>query len=275
MIEKIRAFGEIVRPLNCLMGFGAVVIGALIGVGLDISFLFPVLLASLVAVFVTAGGNTMNDYFDREVDVIVHKKRPIPSRRLSPEEAIVFAVACFVVGVSLAIFINFLCLAIAVVNICLLVSYDKHFKKTGFAGNIIVSYLVGSIFLFAGAAVGNITTTGILATLAFLANLGREIIKDVEDIAGDRKERKTLPTRIGTKGSLFLAGLFIIAAVILSLFPSVYNILGIEYLIVVVIADIVFLYSVWISFENPHKAKNFVKIGMLLALISFLTGGIL
>lgn len=275
MIEKIRAFGEIARPLNCLMGFGAVVIGALIGIGLDFSFLFPVLLASLVAVFVTAGGNTMNDYFDREIDVIVHKKRPIPSKRLSSKEAIVFATVCFIVGVFLAAFVNFLCLIIAVVNVCLLISYDKHLKKTGFAGNVVISYLVGSIFLFAGAAVNSIAVTGTLAILAFLANLGREIIKDVEDIAGDEKERRTLPMRIGVKGSLVLAGLSIIIAIILSLFPFVSNTLGIEYLVVVIIADGVFLYSVLISFGNPHKAKNLVKIGMLLALVSFLIGGIL
>jgi geranylgeranylglycerol-phosphate geranylgeranyltransferase len=145
---------------------------------------------------ITAGGNAMNDYFDRSIDSIIHKERPIPSKRLSPSMALVFGIGCFIAGFFLSIFINFLCLSIATINIAMLIIYEKYLKKRGFFGNISISYLVASIFLFGGAAVGNIVATAILAILAFLANMGREIMKDVEDIKGDEMERKTFPMKI-------------------------------------------------------------------------------
>ena len=255
-----------------MAGIGAI-IGFLVGSGLDLSFVPIISLAFLTVVFVTAAGNAMNDYFDRDVDAISHKKRPIPSGRLFPKEVIIFAAVCFATGIFLAIFINPACLVIAVFNILLLISYDKRLKQTGFSGNIAISYLVASTFLFGGAAAGNIALAGILVLLAFLTNLGREVIKDIEDIAGDRGKRETLPMKIGEKKTVIIANFCIGGAILLSPLPWIWNMLGQGYL-AVIIADLILMTSIFVSFRNVQTTQKLIKVGMLLALLSFLLGGI-
>jgi len=277
--RKIRAFLEISIPLNCLMTRVGVIIGALVGVGLDSSFIFQISLAFFSATFVAAAGNMMNDYFDRDVDAVSYpnKKRPIPSGRLLTGEVIEVSTVCFTLGILFAASINLDCLAIAGFNVFLLILYGKRLKRTGFSGNIAISYLIGSVFLFGGAAVGKIATVGILTVfiLVFLVNLGREIIKDVEHIAEDKGKRETLPMKIGEKKALVTASFFIGTAVAFSLLPLVWDIFGPGYLVVLG-ADAVLVYSVVISFRNPPKAQKVIKfVGMSMAIVAFLLGGIL
>jgi len=89
------------------------------------------------------------------------------------------------------------------VNIVLMVSYEAALKARGAPGNLVIAYLVGSLFLFAGVSVFRssidpLVRTGILAALAFFTTLGREITKDIEDMRGD-VDRRTLPHRIGPR----------------------------------------------------------------------------
>ena len=51
--------------------------------------------------------------------------------------------------------------------------------------------------------------------LAFLATISREIIKDIQDLEGDR-DRRTLPSRIGIDYSLNIAILILLIAIGLS-----------------------------------------------------------
>lgn len=272
-IEIIKSFIELIRPLNCLMVSAGVIIGSIAGIGMDSSFALLIFLAALSATITNAGGNAMNDYFDREIDIIAHPKRPIPSKRLTPKSVLIFAVACFILAIIFSARINLICFILAIINIAALIFYEKYLKNKGLIGNIAVAYLMGSIFLFGGAAVGRITTSAILAILAFFAGLGREIIKDVEDMAGDKKQRQTLPMKIGKKNAVIMANFCLIAAILFSFLPLAMNILGKGYLIVVA-ADLVFIYSMFIAFKDPHSAQKAIKLGMILALISFFFGSI-
>ncbi len=273
MKEKIKAYLELSRPLNCLMGGVAVIIGSLVE-GATFSYLPSVIVASLAAFFIIAGGNAINDYFDWKVDLVAHPKRPIPSGRLSLSETSIFALMSFLLGLGLAFFVNWICFLIALISVAVLISYEKGLKERGFIGNLAISYLVGSLFLFGGASIGVIYNTAFLALLAFLANLGREMIKDVEDLEGDKGERKTLPITRGAERTLLFSSVFLLAAIIFSFYPWIQGIFGREYFLVVLLADVAFLISIFASFKNAKKAKNIVKLGMIIALISFLIGGI-
>ncbi|MCK4781564.1 UbiA family prenyltransferase [Candidatus Parcubacteria bacterium] len=272
-IQTIKVFIELIRPLNCLMVSAGVIIGSIAGIGMDFSFALLIFLAVLSAAITNAGGNAMNDYFDRETDIMTHPKRPIPSKRLTPKSVLMFAIACFILAIIFSVRINLICFILVIINTAMLIFYERYLKNKGLIGNIAVAYLTGSIFLFGGAVVGRITTSAILAILAFFATLGREIIKDVEDISGDRKERETMPMKIGEKNSIIIANFCLITAVLFSFLPLVANILGKGYLIVVA-ADSVFIYSMFIAFKNPHSAQKAIKLGMILALISFFFGSI-
>ena len=112
---QMRGTLRLCRPLNCLMSGIAVVIAALISVSFGItSFWLPVLLATIVAILLTATGNILNDYTDREIDKISHPDRPIPSGKIKPTSALKLAVSLIIISLILSWFINIACFLIAI-----------------------------------------------------------------------------------------------------------------------------------------------------------------
>lgn len=74
-------------------------------------------LATLTLLFITSGGFAINDYFDRESDVIVHPKRPIPSNHVSPLGVVQLSILMFIARVIIALYINLLAFGIAVFGV--------------------------------------------------------------------------------------------------------------------------------------------------------------
>jgi len=177
----MKGYVVLLRPINCIMVAVAVFIGALVAAGpLGIQInLTDVLMASLVAFLFTGAGNTLNDYFDREIDEVNHPNRPLPSGTISPDAALLFSFVLFLISLVLATFINAVVIIIVVANLAIMISYEVLSKAKGLAGNMTIAWLTGTTFLFGGAAVGAVEDTIVLAALAFLATLGREIAKDI------------------------------------------------------------------------------------------------
>jgi geranylgeranylglycerol-phosphate geranylgeranyltransferase len=109
--------------------------------------------------------------------------------------------------------------------------------------------------------------------MAALATLGREIVKDIQDMEGDF-DRVTLPKRIGRRNAGLVGSAAFLAAVALSFEPYLAGLFGLEYLAAVLLADAIFIYSSIVHFQNPKKGQTWAKYGMLVALIAFLIGGI-
>jgi geranylgeranylglycerol-phosphate geranylgeranyltransferase len=226
-----------------------------------------------VAAF-TAAGNSYNDYFDREIDIRAHPDRPIPSGRVTPYGAALAAVILFAVAVALSVFVNLLAVAIVVTSVFVMVGYERFLKAEGLAGNLAISWLTGALFLFGGAAVEEMNLAWILAALAFLATLGREIVKDIQDMEGDRGSRLTLPMRMGVHRAGLVGSASFVAAVALSPLPYLLDLLSAWYVPAVVVADAIFIYCALIHFRSPEKGQKVAKLAMLVALIAFLLGGV-
>jgi geranylgeranylglycerol-phosphate geranylgeranyltransferase len=254
-----------------------VLAGYLVEAGMEVSY--GIVLAPLVAVFASSGGNSLNDYYDRKIDEVVHQDRPIPSGHLSPNEVLIFSGGCFIAAgiaaIILAISTTWLCLMLATINICLMVEYEKNFKQRGIAGNLVISYLVASLFLFGGAAAGSLNRTLILVPLAFLAILGREIAKDIEDLAGDKMSRLTLPMNIGKREATMVASSLIFLAIVLSPLPYFLELYGTSFLYLLIPADILLLSSAIIMIQKIGMGEELAKYGMLLGIGAFLGGSFL
>jgi geranylgeranylglycerol-phosphate geranylgeranyltransferase len=139
-------------------------------------------------------------------------------------------------------------------------------------GNVVVAYLTGSTFLFGGAAVGDVLGAAVLASLAGVATLTREVVKDVEDVAGDREEGlRTLPIAVGERRALWLGVVAMLVAVAASVVPA-FGDFGVVYLAVVLPADAVMLHATWLSFRDPAAAQRRLKQGMFLAAAAFVVG---
>ncbi|MCK9440872.1 MAG: geranylgeranylglycerol-phosphate geranylgeranyltransferase [Methanothrix sp.] len=268
----MRAYWEILRPFNCMMAAAAAIIGLAIAGGLQP---WATALIFLAVFLITGAGNTINDYYDREIDAINRPKRPIPSGRISAQKSLYYSLALFAVGCLFAGLVNQICLAVAAFNSALLFLYARNLKATPLAGNICVAFLTGSAFLFGGAAAGS---AGLLANevpflLSFLVSMSREIAKDIEDMAGDRAGgARTLPILAGERAASVLAAAFALAAVVLGFFAP----FGRAYLAIVVVADLFFLFSVLkIARGDATGCQKALKKGMAVALVAFLAAALL
>ncbi|MDW5562148.1 MAG: UbiA family prenyltransferase [Methanomassiliicoccus sp.] len=267
---------QLFRVGNCVMGVVGLVLAALIAVGTDIvNFLPQIAIASGVVVTFIIGGNTLNDYLDRDVDKLAHPERPIPSGRIKPDAARNISAGAFVISLAFAVLLwGVLSFIIVLVAIVLMLAYELKTKKMGLSGNLSIAVLTGMLFLLGGAVVGDIRATLAISIMAMLATLGREIVKDVQDMTSDF-DRRTLPQRIGAGAAGAVASVAFLVAVALSFEPYLAGRFGLAYLAAVLFADAIFIYCSIVHFRNPRQGQKWAKYGMLVALVSFLLGGLL
>ena len=225
-------------------------------------------------VFAVGAGNTINDYFDREIDRINAPERPIPRGAVSPRGALVFSVLLFAAAVGLSLLLPVGAIGLALLNLLALVAYTELFKGLPGVGNLVVAYLGGSTFLFGGLAVGgDLATAGVLFGLAALSTFAREVIKDVEDVAGDREEGlNTLPIAVGERRALVVAAVALGVAVLASPLPYITEAFGAAYLALVIPADVVMCYAAYEAFGDATTGQSRLKYGMFLAMASFAVG---
>ena len=271
--ERFQGFLHLTRPGNAIAaavftGIGAFVGGALLARPIDAAA------AMAATVLATGAGNAINDYFDREIDRINAPERPIPSGLTAPREALAFSAALFLGAVLVALSLPVVALAIALFNLLALLAYTEFFKGLPGVGNALVAYLSGSTFLFGGAAVGALgVSVVVLFVLAALATFARELVKDVEDLEGDREEGlRTLPIVAGERTSLALALAVLALAVLASPLPYFLGTLGPTYLLAVLPADGLLCYGAYEGFDDPGRGQAYLKAGMFLAAGAFVLG---
>lgn len=241
------------RPVNAIAAGMATTLGYLVGGGLlSPELLVPIAVVSLV----TAAGNAVNDLFDASIDALNRPDRPIPSGQVTLREAAHFSVLLFAFGVLLAYLVNPLCFAIASFNSLLLVLYAARLKRLPLLGNLVVSYLSASIFLFGGAVAGihGMLANAGLALVTLSAMMSRELVKTVEDLEGDRTcGANTFAVAFGVGPTLQLAFSCICIAVLFSLLPIMPG-WGIPYLVAISIADAWMLLSLSVAMRCSEPA---------------------
>ncbi len=283
---------QLIRGGNALVGASTVVVGALmVKTNFTVTESVLVLLhACCVATFMGAW-NTFNDVFDHEVDAQNHPERPIPSGSLTLVQAKAIGRAAFLLSIiSLlsamtvaAIYSENLngwlpSIGIWFLAFLLMFHYEMvvpasfMLKHKGLAGNLAVSLLVGIVIVFGAAAVNGIASplVWIVALVAMLVNAAREIVKDIEDEAGD-VDRETLPKIIGAERSRAIAQLLIITSFIPIVLPYAREMLPMQFLLLQSPAMLV-LISVKprLYRGEDYAAQRSLRLAMLLGLSGFL-----
>lgn len=241
--------------------------GILAGKGAEIPLL-DLCLAALSAALVAAGGNSVNDAFDVDVDRINRPQRPIPSGQVSVTAAFAFGCVSMSLGVIIGFILHLNLGLIALLVSFLLLLYNAKLKKVAVAGNLIVSLCGALAFIYGALAVQNPTGGVIPAIFAFLIHLGREIVKDVEDLEGDLlRGAKTLPIIVGSRAALRWAAGILILLVLSTPVPFIVGWLGSTYLIlVVVLVDIPLLITSFFLVRDLNR-RNLSKVSMTLKII--------
>jgi geranylgeranylglycerol-phosphate geranylgeranyltransferase len=159
-----------------------------------------------------------------------------------------------------------------------MVYYAYSLKKKCLIGNLSISFLTGLSFVLGGVVVNEILISIYLGFFAFLMTMAREIVKDMEDMEGDKMEgASTLPIVYGKRVSSIMAAFFMILASLASpvlYFLGIFNIL---YLLVLAVGIVIFLRgSVLIlkdqSTQTTKKISKQIKIGMAVVFLAFFIG---
>ena len=264
------------RPGNAILTSIAVIAGAFIAKGPEdiLDFQTEIAICCVSAMMLVGGGNALNDYNDRESDKKNHPERPIPSGKISAENALTFAQILLGLGLVILIFTldNKMPFVIALLGVITLIAYENGLKAAGIAGNIAVGLMSGAVFLYAGMAVNDPGPTIWMFGLAILATITREIVKDIQDLEGD-KDRFTLPARIGIGVSLNLATLILLVAIGLSYtaMGQFENMAWNAYVGGITLANGTMLFGIYnANQEDYFMGQKNIKQGMGIAMLAFI-----
>jgi len=257
----------------------AVVIGEAIALG-ELPPLASSLSGFLTASLMMAGTMILNDIYDLSTDRVNNPTRPLVAGRVGLSEARALSVLFSALSIIFAITLGLYTTLIALLALYLMVYYNMKGKKTGLLGNLVVSFNVALPFFYGGVAVNNLRPLlFVFSTLAFLANLGREVAKGIPDAVGDKETGvRTIAVMRGPRTAAKVSAVLFVSAVILSFTPLLLGTVSLLYLPGVALADVGFIYSsaILIHSQDPRVVKTVktqVLFWMLLGLVGFLLGG--
>jgi geranylgeranylglycerol-phosphate geranylgeranyltransferase len=275
-MKKALAYLEFTRPKNIVFGLILLFSGIFVG-GDPPWFSLQVMIAFLSFSFAVAGSLAFNNYVDRDIDKIIHPRRPLPSGRLSPKEGLFFGIIVFAFSFVLALFVNLLFFIMLILGFCLCLLYELIAKKHGLYGNIVVAVVIAGVSVTGGFVVDNPYPGFFISLVLFPQLLGGEIIRDVRDVEGDRLRRKTLPMIIDKNLALYM-GLYLIATTFFMLpIPYITHTVGIWYVPGISIVIFLILLGISLSLKNKNNlvlTTKITKTAMVLTILAFFLGSI-
>lgn len=271
-LKSIKAWLSIIRIGNSIALGIAATVGYIVGGGMNV---YEATKTFLTAFFIGGGGNIINDYFDREVDAINKPWRPIPSGLIKPFEAYVAALTFFLIGFVIALSSSYFAGIVALLAIVLVYLYSYNLKRILLAGNISIAFLTALSIVY-GSLFSSVNIHVVLAaTYAFLFNLGREFLKGIEDVEGDKRFGiKTLATAYGVAVAFKASALVYGILLAVSLLPIAILRYSIVYTLLALIVDAVIIYSILnaktLRSVDALRSTRVLKIAAFAGLFAFL-----
>ena len=276
-VRSVIAYVELLRPINGLIAFISVFLGAVFANG---SFTSSTLIVAISAFLVLSAGNAINDFCDYQIDGINKPMRPIPSQRIQRQHALMFSLILLLIGLLLGFFTDSIqaIVIVTIVSITLFL-YAVWLKKTPLIGNVVVGALTGVTFIAGGVTVRSMKGAIVPAAFAFLFTTAREIIKDIEDIEGDvALGAGTIAVRWGKQVAALVASVFMLALIFFSLVPYLLGLFSWIYLVMVTVGvDFVLIFllvQLWrdTSKENCAKIQQWMKLDIFVGLFTIYLG---
>ena len=264
-------------------------------------WILTLLIVSVVGI--AAGGYVINDYFDVKIDRINRPDNLVVTRIISRDAAMNLFYGLTAVGVIAGTVVawwahSWTLLFTYIVIPGLLWFYSASYKRMFLVGNLVVAFASAIVPLLVAIAnadylhhlyqnalayspiVGELYVwTGGFAIFPFLLTWVREIVKDIEDIEGDREmECRTLPIVWGDKVAKIIATILLVVIAILIVYmlfavlpfshewkslPTRYVVFG---LIVPILCSIVLLWAANNRTEY-HRVQTIIKFAMFMGML--------
>ena len=198
-------------------------------------FQFPIFI--IVTLIITGSGFVINDILDFNADRINKPQKMTVGKSLSFENAWRYYFILILIGLILAFWIAFVVgrpeyIIFYVFPVLTLYYYSKSLKKSFFSGNLLIALFsvgVSGVILFCELSGLNVLKdsepmvyeriiyifSGIMV-FSFFITLYREIVKDIEDIEGDKMiSARTVPLVAGVEIAKGICGVLAIVVLIL------------------------------------------------------------
>lgn len=250
------------------------------------------------SVLIAAAGYIINDYFDLNIDLINKPDKIIVDKMISRRWTITLHFILSITGIAIGFYIDFTSRIwfLGITNLAcalLLFLYSISLKRKFLSGNILISLLTAWVILVIPWCENKhlfgshnlLQTDKILrisflyAGFAFIISLIREVVKDMEDTEGDRKQGcTTMPIVWGIPAArIFTAACFILLIVVL-LVVQVYLIqlrwwLAIAYFVLFVIIPLALCLQLLFKANKQtdfHRLSTYIKLIMLAGILSLL-----
>ena len=289
ILSKTIGMVLLIRPMNGVLGAFSALVGAYLVGGVEglVILRGSLFLATSSVFLIMSGGNVLNDFFDLEIDRINRPRRPLPSGKVKRGEALLLSILLSLLGISLSFFIHLWDFFIAILASLSLFLYNLLLKKKGIAGNLLVSFLSGIVFLYGGFSMFPLSSYSTQTffylffpfVFAFLFHLGREVIKDVADMEGDRKwNARTLPLQYGRDSALAFSRRVFLFLVLISPLPYIFQYFNLLYLLLVLVGvDLFLLVLLLFLYQNPSPGRLsmagvLLKADMVVGLLALVFG---
>ena len=261
----------------------------LIPFGVEITlntFGFSLLVLSTLSI--AAAGYIINDIYDVETDLVNKPDKVIIGKTISEKKAYYLFIAFNVIGVLVGFYLSHLVgrsgfFALFVIISGLLYLYASYLKQMLLVGNIVISILVAMSLVLVGLfeLLPVVTTQNQetqltffkiifdYAVFAFILNLLREMIKDIEDIDGDYKAgMNTLPIALGRDRAakiIFALSFLPVLLVVYYLVTYMYKqLLVVVYFLTTVIAPMIYII---IKLYTADTKKDYSRLSTLFKIV--------
>ncbi|MGZ8874826.1 MAG: UbiA family prenyltransferase [Halobacteriota archaeon] len=231
--QNVRAFLTLMRlPYIIVLSFLCVLFIVTFQKGLNDPALIG--LAVIAVTFTSAGSAAINDYCDRDSDVLTHPERPISANQITPSRAAQFSALTFLVALGASFLINPVAFGIVALNVVLFIVYARVIKRfSGFVSNLVMGYLGATIALFSGAVVFQTINAASLSFVGLIAGgaIGLNVLKDILTLEGDLKAGyPTLAAKHGIRVAAIVGALFLLLSTITSPMPFFVGVVSVAYL---------------------------------------------
>jgi len=232
LLEKFKAHIELLDPITWVGVLQGIICGAIASGGMSFtaeSIGKFGLLTLLFGPLGTGFAQSLNDYFDRDLDRVNEPTRPIPSGRLTEREALWNWITVGVITITVSVLLGSLLeqergiMLIALTILGLVTGYIYSAPPIKLKMNVLLSApSVGLTYSFITWIAGNIIYTDLRPEVVWMAVInafvavGLIFLNDFKSIEGDRAQGlKSLPVMIGVRNTYLVAFLIIDAPLLL------------------------------------------------------------
>lgn len=252
----------------------------------------------MASVLIAAAGNIINDYFDLNIDEVNKPDKVVVNKVISRRWVIFWHMLLSMLGLFFTVYALPVSLYWHLVlanmgSILLLWFYSTNFKKQLLVGNVVISLLTAWVILILFFSKQPLQITHLLsvghdevrffrltilyASFAFVISLIREVVKDMEDMEGDRRYGcKTLPIVWGVNAAKLFVAVWLVVLIAALLILQFYVLpMGwwhsALYCLIAIIAPLIWILTKLFRSHTPadfHRLSTVIKFVMLTGILS-------